>query len=406
MPTILLTDTFIRGKALDSDHQIEYRDSKANGLTIRGRKRVFYDVYRFNGKLRRRKLGAYGDLTLEQARKIVERDRQMLLEGIDPKAQYQTAIETYEERLTGTLISLYAEEHLQRKTRNARETEAILKRELAELAIVPISRVTQEDVSRTLNRLMHAGKPGAANRAFSVMRTFFRWCEKRGYAKKAPTASVERPADLVERDRWLTDRELALVLTKVEAMGYPFAPLIKLLALTGQRRMEVGSMHWNHIDIDKGEWHIPAALNKSGRPHVIPLSSAALAVLGSIPKLHDTYVFPARGKNNAVSGFSKWKARLDKLCKIDEWSLHDLRRTAATQMARLQVPPHVVERILNHKSGGLSGVAGIYNRFGYLPEMRQALEVWGQHVMKLVEQAKATESSQHLSRENPGTSSY
>jgi integrase len=69
---------------------------------------------------------------------------------------------------------------------------------------------------------------------------------------------------------------------------------------------------------------------------------------------------------------------------ISNWTLHDLRRTAATGMARLNFPPHVVDKVLNHVSGTIRGVAAVYNRFEYLEERRAALEAWGRYVENLV----------------------
>lgn len=113
----------------------------------------------------------------------------------------------------------------------------------------------------------------------------------------------------------------------------------------------------------------------------MPLSPHVVAVIASLPQLHETRVFPARGNDEAAfCGFSKMKRRLDALSGVTDWTLHDLRRTAATGMARLGVAPHVVERVLNHVSGTFGGVAGIYNRFEYQSEMRAALELWAQHV--------------------------
>jgi hypothetical protein len=104
-------------------------------------------------------------------------------------------------------------------------------------------------------------------------------------------------------------------------------------------------------------------------------------------------VFTTNGKT-AVSGFSRAKRRLDDAMQkakraelgtskddvISGWTLHDLRRTAATGMQRLKIPPHVVDRVLNHVSGTIRGVAAIYNRFEYLEERRAALDAWGRHV--------------------------
>ena len=99
-----------------------------------------------------------------------------------------------------------------------------------------------------------------------------------------------------------------------------------------------------------------------------------------------------------MSGFGNAKRRLDVIMaearrrslglsertKIPDWRLHDLRRTAATGMARLNIPPHVVDKVLNHVSGTIRGVAAVYNRFEYLEERRAALEAWGRYVGDLV----------------------
>ena len=69
--------------------------------------------------------------------------------------------------------------------------------------------------------------------------------------------------------------------------------------------------------------------------------------------------------------------QLYRLSGTSGWTIHDLRRTAATGMAELGVQPHVIERILAHSTGTISGVAARYNRAAYLAEMREALETWG-----------------------------
>lgn len=113
-----------------------------------------------------------------------------------------------------------------------------------------------------------------------------------------------------------------------------------------------------------------------------------IAIIESVPRMGSDYVFPARGKpEQAYSGYSKGKRELDALAKLHDWTLHDLRRTAATGMARLGIAPHVVERVLNHVSGTFAGVAGIYNRFRYEDEMKAALDAWAEHVGKIVGKA-------------------
>ena len=110
-----------------------------------------------------------------------------------------------------------------------------------------------------------------------------------------------------------------------------------------------------------------------------------MAILKSVPRLSNERVFPARNNDaNAISGFTRAKLRFDKMSGVTEWTIHDIRRTVATDLAQLGVAPHIIERVLNHVSGTFAGVAGVYNRFQYHDEMRAALELWAKHVHHVV----------------------
>lgn len=141
-------------------------------------------------------------------------------------------------------------------------------------------------------------------------------------------------------------------------------------------------MRWSEVDLDAKQWVIPAQRSKNGKPHVVPLSPYALDVLNEVPRFPDCdYVFTTR--NSPVSGFSKMLRRLSEGSQTSDWRLHDLQRTAASGMARAGVAPHVVEKVLNHISGTISGVAAVYNRYGYDREKREALETWGEVLSRL-----------------------
>jgi integrase len=160
--------------------------------------------------------------------------------------------------------------------------------------------------------------------------------------------------------------------------------------LTAQRRDEVGGMEWAEIDIARRLWTIPREKAKNDRAHEVHLSALAVEIIEALPKIADhRFVFTTTGRA-PVSGFSRSKEALDRWmgelagAPIEPWILHDLRRTAATGMARLNIPPHVVDRVLNHVSGTIRGVAAVYNRHAYLDERRAALEAWSRHVESLV----------------------
>jgi integrase len=126
----------------------------------------------------------------------------------------------------------------------------------------------------------------------------------------------------------------------------------------------------------------------------VPLSSLAMEVLAETPRLGDYVLSSGVRGDRPVSGFSVAKKRLDAISGLAEWRLHDLRRTAASGMAKLNVPPHIIEKVLNHSTGTVSGVAAVYNRYGYLDEKRDALEAWASQVQSLLAKTAVTEGQQ------------
>ena len=163
-----------------------------------------------------------------------------------------------------------------------------------------------------------------------------------------------------------------------------FGGIVKPLILTGQRRGETAALQSSWIKADTIT--LPKEITKNGREHTFPIGTMAASILAE----HSTSgsLFLARWKQTNFSGWSKSKAALDKLSGVSGWTLHDLRRTFATNLAALGTPIHVTERLLNHVSGTQSGIVAVYQRHSYMPEMRKAVEAWERHLRALVERAK------------------
>jgi integrase len=218
-----------------------------------------------------------------------------------------------------------------------------------------------------------------------MLSSFFNWAAREGLIDANPAAFTNKRNE-TQRDRVLSDAEIRAIWAALQADD--FGDIVKVLALTGQRRAEVSDLSWNEIDLERGLIVLPANRTKNGREHVIPMSGPVRAILESRRQIYGRdRVFGIRGD---VFSFSKPRKRLDAAIvpgAIERpWTLHDLRRTMATGMAdRLAVQPHVVEAVLNHASGHKGGVAGIYNRAQYLAAKKQALELWADYVMALVE---------------------
>ena len=257
-----------------------------------------------------------------------------------------------------------------------------------------------------------------ANRTLARLKTFFSWALDEDLIDNDPTARVRRRVKETARDRALSDDEIRLFWAGCDKLGWPFGPIFKLLLLTAQRRDEVGTMEWAELDAPATRrWTIPREKAKNDRAHEVHLSELAVEIIRELPKISRTRadgtgsepspcLFTTNGER-PVSGFSKAKERLEKhtvqllraefeeagkdptKAEIEGWILHDLRRTAATGMARLNIAPHVVDRILNHVSETIRGVAAVYNRHAYLEERKAALEAWGRYVESLVRPAPA-----------------
>ena len=145
-------------------------------------------------------------------------------------------------------------------------------------------------------------------------------------------------------------------------------------------------MQWQEVDLNKAQWTLPAERSKSERAHIVPLSKPAVQIIKSLPRyLGGPFVFTTTEGRRPVSGFSKMKLVLDKAAKVTDWRLHDLRRTGRSEMARLKVDDIVAERVLNHVPRGL---AKVYNRYGYLDEKREALDLWARELRKITRPAK------------------
>jgi integrase len=194
------------------------------------------------------------------------------------------------------------------------------------------------------------------------------------------------------RERVLSDRELATVYGAAETMGYPFGTIVQLCILTGQRRSEIAWLRRSHFTL--GTLTVPAALAKNNREHMMPVGPRVKGIVEAISHKGDL-LFPALRGDKVFGGWSKQKITLDD--KISEsghtiapWTLHDLRRTFATNLAALGVRLEVTERLLNHVSGSLGGIVAVYQKHNWMPEMREAVLKWEARLDHILAQNEVT----------------
>lgn len=341
-----------------------------------GRK-TFFVMVRVKDRQKRITIGTYPAVSLKEARdraRTIIRDAQFGVLDEEPEEKALTFGET---------VPMFIKLHAKPRNRGWKETERILLDKFQKLSNKPLDEIRRADVVRIMDDLIASGTPYRANRALSAVKKLFAWALDRGMIEVHPIAGLSPLHTEVARERILTDAELKALMCAADAEGYPFGDLFKVLAFTGQRRGEVSGMLWSEVDLERAIWTIPAARSKNKQSHDVPLAPQVMTILRSVPRFLDSdFVFTTTGRT-PVSGFGRVKDRIDEAVGATDWRTHDLRRTAASGMARLSIPPHVVEKVLNHKSGIISGVAAVYNRYGYEKEKRDALEKWADFVESL-----------------------
>ena len=387
MPRIKLTKSAIDALPTPSSDLV-YWDAGFPGfgvkVTPKGRK-VFVVLYRTGGagsKLRKYTIGPYGRVTLHQARVAAQRVFAAKVEGRDPAAEKREAKRrVVADRVEDLLESFIAQRLSQ--NRSAGEVARLLRREVGQAWTgKSIHEISKRDVVDVISAVEQRGAPVAANKTLKSIKTFLRWCVGRAVLDQSPAEGVPLPTKEVARDRVLDDHELAQVIIAARNIGGPYGGIVELLALTGQRREEVARLTWQELDLQQRVWTIPKSRTKNAKTHVVHLSEQSIDVLKRANR-QGPLVFSLLG-TKPFQEFSRAKSVLDQLSGVSGWRLHDLRRTCVSGMARLGVAPHVADKILNHQSGTISGVAAVYQRHEFLAERQAALDLWGAHIGQLL----------------------
>ena len=380
MPNFTLTDLAIRRLPKPEQGTVTYWDANTKGLGLRisqGGAKTFIVLV---GSGRRHKIGRYPSITLQAAR--VEAKRTL---GEVALGKFLPKTITFDDAKT-----LFLDTAAQRnRPRTVSDYRRLLTRHFP-FGKRQLSDITTQDIVRRLDRIKDT--PFEANHALVAAKVFFRWLQRRGYVQADPSSALQASARLLARERVLTDAEVAQVFSNAATMGFPFGLIVMLLILTGQRRGEIASLQWSYINDDDRTITLPAAVTKNRRQHTFPYCQAVADILKVVPRQGE-YLFPAsrdhvRGKPTTVfNGWPKAKVQLDsKLENVEPWTLHDLRRTFSSGLAALGVAQVVVEKLLNHISGGtLSPIAQVYNRHSYMDEMRAAIAEWEAKLASLVQ---------------------
>jgi integrase len=430
MPIKKLEARVVANAKAPKSGRLELWDSLLPGFGLRvtdKNARTYFVMYRApeDRKQRRLKIGDAKIMSLGEAREAARDALRKVAHGVDPAEERGLSFKVSNVGTTRAVATDYLERYVKKSTRPStfKETKRTFDVDvLPAWGSRPFGSITRRDAGELLDAIRSRGAEVQANRTLTRLKTFFRWALDEEVITVSPVARMKPLTREISRDRVLSDDEIGWFWSACDEIGWPFGPLFQLLLVTAQRRDEVGTMTFGELDLERRMWLIPREKAKNNRAHEVALSERALAIIaelreargGIAEQKEPLLVFTTNGKT-PISGFSRAKERLDakmealarkarglpedndtyrKALKlkggqslprlVPEFILHDLRRTAATGMARLNVSPHIVDKVLNHTSGTIRGVAAVYNRFEYLAERGAALEAWGRYIDNLL----------------------
>lgn len=388
----------------------DHTDPATSGLQLRvrptasGASRTWLFRYTWRGEWVRIVIGHYPGMSLADARERALECRRSIDDGIDPRRarprrrEQRAPLPLSADAAAGDkhsidfLVSEFTHRYLRPQRKRPEWAEAILERDvLPEWKGRDARTITPPEVLELLDAIVDRGAPVLANRTAALLSQLFRFGIHRHIVTTTPVQLLYRPGGKEKpRERTLTEAELKAFLADPQACTRfeRLAHVMLVLLLTGQRRGELARAKWSEVDFGAKTWTIPDENAKGGRGHIVPLTAWALEELQTLKRESEgsPWVLPSSaGSDRALDPkqLSRSLAKCQKRFKargIAEFTLHDLRRTCRTGLSALKVEPHVAERVLNHVQ---PGVAGVYDRFAYLEEKRQALEKWAAHLKAL-----------------------
>jgi integrase len=374
-------------------------DMPGFGIRLRaGGKRVWIVQYRAHERQRRETLGDVRKIDLKAARTAAKKRFAEVALGGDPQkdkaeAKARAAV------TVGPLVDRYL---AVKKPVVRANTHVANHRYLTNywksLHRLQVDAVDRRLVAARLGEIVTEHGTTAAARARQSLSGFFSWLIGEGIAHENPVIGTNNPlAESRSRDRVLTETELRAIW--LACRDYDFGRIVRLLMLTAARRDEIGGLRWSEIDLDRGLLNIPGTRTKNHHPLQLTLPAAAVSILRSAPRTEGRDLIFGGGDGP----FGAWSystlslgtriAEMRAGAAMAAWRIHDIRRTVATGMAELGVQPHIVEAVINHRSGHKAGVAGIYNRATYEPEIKRALALWADRLAAIVEDRKTNVAS-------------
>lgn len=393
-----LTDAGVRTlRPMSKRYEVWYGGGFGVRVTPRGAKTWVY-LYRYGGRSRRMSFGKYPRVSVADAGVRLAQAKKVLAEGRDPGAALVAS--RMAERQADTIADLsdeYLERYARPRKRTAPEDERILNKDVIPYWGRRKARdITRRDVVLLLDRIVDRGAPGQATRTLAVISRMFSWAVSREALATNPAWRIPKPAPPGIRDRVLSDFEIKALWDALEQVGPLSRLALRLQLVTAQRIGEIVGLRRSELNLDGLTWSLPAERSKNKRPHRIPISNLGMIIIeqaGAVrwaSESHEAsaWVFRSRRKADMhlhVATAQRALKTAALAAGLHDVRSHDLRRTAATQMAALGVAPSIIGRVLNHVQSSVT--ERHYSHHAYDMEKRQALEKWARRLSMLVGEA-------------------
>jgi integrase len=410
-----LSDTFCKAaRAAPAGKRAEFWDTRVPGFGLRvtDRGAKSYVLYLRLPTTRmpvRLRLGDADKLGLAAARQKAKAWLDLVAQGKDPR-QIEEEARLAKQRALRITFSRVAEDWLAAKVRGKQRQDRSVENDLARVFLPvwgnrPIAEISARDMRDLIGKIKD-GAPASARNLLSHLKRLFGWAANQDYGLIDSPAAKLSAQDIIgakiPRDRTLTDTELGALWRGSGTLEYPYREIVRLLALTGQRRSEVARARWREFDLAKAEWAIPKERMKNNVAHLVPLSGDALAILETLPRFtKGDHLFSSTFGAKAVGGLGRAKRLLDAAMAaelghpVEPFVFHDIRRTMRTNLSALPITDMVRELVIAHRQGGMHA---IYDFHKYRDEKAAALELWAARLGEIVSRPPTAEVVDHPAR--------
>ncbi len=381
------TDKWLQSPSIvPAEGRAQFVDALCPGLqlrvTVKGT-RTFSVLVRSGGRAQRQTIGTYPRVTLVEARDRALETLRAADRGIVGLGKRSLV---REDLTLQQLVDAYIARHLKPNAKSWNNIKSYFvgsRKQVSRIHhLLPrrVSEIAKADVVDVIDAIMAEGKPQSAVNLLRYIKMLFNWAADRDLVPANPFERIRPPARTRERDRVLSDLEIAAVWHASFQLMTPYGQMYRTFLLTGQRRSEVSTMRWSEITGDT--WVIPREKVKKDRAHAVPLTQTARDTLASLTNYGaEAFIFTTTGGQSSSSNFAKVKREIDRLSGASGWTIHDIRRTVRSKFAELRVAREVARKVMNHEDGK---VDRIYNRHEYLIEKREALARWEENLLCLV----------------------